>query len=141
MENPGLMEVSFEKFAATMPQSAFGNGIDWAKGLREGKITPQNTLKPEQTVMTLPDKLRQPLKLGTTSPRSDVIFSHEEHFAGLDCSSCHPDIFNIKKKGTQQFSMEANLYGSFCGACHMMVAFPLSDCRRCHPSMSNYYGR
>ena len=138
MENPGLMEAAFEKFAARMPQSAFGNGIDWSKAMREGKITPRNSLKPDQTIMAFPDKLKQPLKLGTTSPRSDVIFSHEEHFAELDCSSCHPDIFNIKKKGTQQFSMEANLYGSFCGACHMMVAFPMNDCRRCHPSMSNY---
>jgi len=139
MENPGVMEAALEKFAATMPPSNFGNGIDWTKAVKEGKITPRNSLKPEQTVMTLPDKLRQPLKLGTSSPRSDVVFSHEEHFAGLDCSSCHPDIFNIKKKGTQQFSMEANLYGSFCGACHMYVAFPMNDCRRCHPSISNYY--
>jgi c(7)-type cytochrome triheme protein len=138
MENPGLMEATFEKFAATLPQSTFGNGIDWAKALRDGKINPRNSLSGEQITMTLPDKLRQPLKLGTTSPRSDVIFSHSEHFAGLDCSSCHPDIFNIKKKGTQKFSMEANLYGSYCGACHMFVAFPMNDCRRCHPSMSNY---
>ena len=141
MADPALLEAPFEKFAAPLPQASFGNGIDWVKALREGKITPRNTLKPEQSVMAFPDKLRQPMKLGTISPRSDVIFSHAEHFAELDCSSCHPDIFNIKKKGTQQFSMEANLYGSFCGACHMMVAFPLSDCRRCHPSMSNYYGR
>ena len=139
MENPAAMEALFEKFALPLPHSTFGNGIDWTKALKEGKISPLNTLKPAPSVMSLPDNLRQPLKLGTTSPRSDVTFSHEEHFAGLDCSSCHPDIFNIKKKGTQQFSMEANLYGSFCGACHMFVAFPMNDCRRCHPSMSNYY--
>lgn len=139
MENPGLMEASFEKFASVMPHSTFGNGIDWSLALKEGKISPRTALKPAQSGMPLPDNLRQPLKLGTTSPRSDVIFSHTEHFAELECSSCHPDIFNIKKKGTQQFSMEANLYGSFCGACHMYVAFPMNDCRRCHPSISNYY--
>ncbi len=139
LENQKSLEVAFEKFAATMPPASFGNGIDWIKALREGKITPRNTLTPEQSSMTLPEKLRQPLKLGTVSPRSDVLFSHAEHFAELDCSSCHPEIFNIKKKGTQQFSMEANLYGSYCGACHMFVSFPMNDCRRCHSSMSNYY--
>ena len=140
MENPDLMEAAFKKFAAAMPQSTFGNGVDWAKALREGKISPRTTLKPGLSAMTLPDKLRQPLKLGTTSPRSDVVFSHEDHFEELECSSCHPDIFNIKKKGTQKFTMEANLYGSYCGACHMYVAFPMKDCRQCHPSMSSYYG-
>jgi c(7)-type cytochrome triheme protein len=139
MENRGTMAAAFEQFASTMPASTLGNGIDWAKALKEKKITPLTTLVPEQGVMTLPEKLREPLKLGTTSVNSDVSFSHALHFAELDCSSCHPDIFNIKKKGTQQFTMEANLFGSYCGVCHNFVAFPMNDCRRCHSSMSNYY--
>ena len=140
MDKPELMIPVFEKFAATMPATTSGNGIDWAKAMSEEKITPITTLLAGQSTMSLPEKLRQPLRLETTSPRSDVIFSHEQHFSILDCSSCHPDIFDIKKKGTLLFSMEANVYGSFCGSCHMKVAFPMNDCRRCHPSMSSYSG-
>ena len=33
MENPRLMEAALEKFAASMPQATFGNGIDWSKAL------------------------------------------------------------------------------------------------------------
>jgi c(7)-type cytochrome triheme protein len=138
MENPQLLAAALEKVAATMPVSNSGNGIDWAKAMREGKITPIATLTPEQRRMPLPEKLRQPLKLGTTSPGSAVTFSHEQHYSLLDCSGCHPDIFAITKQGTQFFSMEANVYGGFCGACHMTVAFPMGNCQRCHPSMSNY---
>ena len=44
MENPALLEAAFDKFAASLPQSAFGNGIDWSRALREGKISPRNSL-------------------------------------------------------------------------------------------------
>jgi hypothetical protein len=33
--------------------------------------------------------------------------------------------------------MDSNIYGNFCGACHLQVAFPMNDCRRCHTSMGN----
>jgi c(7)-type cytochrome triheme protein len=90
--------------------------------------------------MPLPEKLRLPMKLSTAAPRSDVTFSHEGHFSELDCSSCHPDIFTIKKKGTVDFSMDKNIFGNYCGACHMRVAFPMNDCKRCHPYMSSFSG-
>jgi len=127
----------FEAFAATLPSASFGNGIDWAAALTQKKIAPLSTLSSGTEQFKLPGALKKPLALGTTSPRSSVSFSHEEHAAELDCSNCHPDIFDIKKRGTQHFSMEVNLYGQFCGACHMKVAFPMNDCRRCHPEMSN----
>ena len=25
--------------------------------------------------------------------------------------------------------------GQYCGACHVSVAFPLTDCKRCHPDL------
>lgn len=127
----------FEAFAATLPTAPFGNGIDWAAALAQKKIAPLSSLSPTTEQFKLPAALQKPLALGTISPRSSVSFSHEEHAAELDCSICHPDIFDIKKRGTQQFSMEINLYGQFCGACHMKVAFPMNDCRRCHQEMSN----
>lgn len=137
MENTKQLEKAFDEFTSDLPMAPFGNGIDWAAALNGGLIKPVNTVKPTEHSVAFPEKLKQPLKLGTTSPRSDVSFSHEEHFAELDCSSCHPDIFSIKKKSTEAFTMDANIYGNFCGVCHMLVAFPMNDCRRCHKSMSN----
>jgi c(7)-type cytochrome triheme protein len=140
MKDTKDLEAMFDKFAAALPMSSFGNGIDWATALDKGLINPANSILSDAPPMQLPPKLKIPIKLGTASPRSDVIFSHEEHFAELDCSSCHPDIFNIKKKGSEAFTMERNIYGNFCGSCHMQVAFPMQDCRRCHPSMSSSSG-
>lgn len=131
----------FAAFAEDLPSSQFGNGIDWAAALNNGAIKPLNTRSAGYTPMPLPENLTKPLKLGTTSPNSDVTFSHEEHYAELDCSSCHPEVFNIKKKGTEAFSMDKNLFGRFCGTCHLQVAFPMNDCNRCHPRISNSFGR
>ena len=129
----------FATFAATLPTAPFGNEIDWPAAQAQEKITPLSSLSPDTKPFRLSEALKKPLVLGTTAPRSSVTFSHEEHLAELDCANCHPDIFNIKKRGTQLFSMEVNLYGQFCGACHMRVAFPMNDCRRCHPAMNNSY--
>ncbi|HEY5523176.1 MAG TPA: c(7)-type cytochrome triheme domain-containing protein [Desulfuromonadaceae bacterium] len=140
MKDTRALGERFEKFAEKLPLSSFGNGIDWAEALRNGQIAPANSIRSKLFTMQFPEKLKAPIKLGTSSPRSDVAFSHEDHFAELDCSSCHPDIFNIKKKGTEAFTMERNIYGNFCGVCHMLVAFPMNDCRRCHAQMGSSSG-
>lgn len=136
MDSTRDLEQQFADFTDLLPMAAFGNGIDWSAALRDGAVKPVDALDPSRLIQ-FPEILKQPLKLGTASPRSDVGFSHQEHFAELDCSSCHPDIFNIKKKSTADFTMDSNMYGNFCGACHMQVAFPMNDCRRCHKSMGN----
>lgn len=132
MKSPAQQDKDFAAFAEQLPMAPFGNGIDWSAALNSGLLAPRNTLKSDGDELAFPEKLRKPLKLGTASPSSDVRFSHEDHFAELDCSSCHPDLFSIKKEGTPSFSMDANIYGGFCGACHMHVAFPMNDCSRCH---------
>jgi c(7)-type cytochrome triheme protein len=137
MGDTAELENLFDEFSRSLPLAPFGNGIDWAKALASGDVAPANSLTGSTRPLQFPEKLRKPLKLGTTADRSDVRFSHQDHFAELDCSSCHPDIFNIKLKSTAAFSMESNIYGSFCGACHMLVAFPMNDCNRCHKMMSN----
>ncbi|HXE95664.1 MAG TPA: c(7)-type cytochrome triheme domain-containing protein [Dongiaceae bacterium] len=139
MKDTKALENQFEKFSRGLPFANFGNGIDWAEAIKTGKIRPLNDLNAELSIQQLPEKLKLPLKLGTAMPRSDVAFSHEDHFLELDCSACHPDIFNIKKKSTKAFTMENNIFGNYCGACHMRVAFPMNDCKRCHSQMSGSY--
>ena len=67
------------------------------------------------------------------------IFPHKEHNDWLECENCHPDVFNIKKKSTQNLSMAYILDGKFCGVCHLNVAFPMQDCKRCHPTVSKNF--
>lgn len=137
VDNFKEMDEKFEEFAAKMPKTKFGNKIDWSKALEKGLIKPKNSLYEDDLPMSLPEALKKPFKQGTSSPRSSVLFEHTKHVPWLDCSNCHPYIFNIKKKGTESFSMDKNLYGFFCGTCHLRVSFPMTDCNRCHPQMKS----
>ncbi len=120
-----------EKFAklAKFPKAKFGNNIEWATALNKGLIKPVNylTLKPPEVAVIKPILLE-----AEWSGIPPAIFSHKKHTQWLDCNNCHPDIFNIKKKTTKHFAMERILKREFCGVCHLTVAFPMNDCKRCH---------
>jgi c(7)-type cytochrome triheme protein len=120
-----------EKFGELkdLPASSFGNKIDWVAALNSGAIRPKNTMEGdyhpvifEKTLILTPDWQMIP----------PAVFPHKAHTQLLDCSNCHPDIFNIKKKTTKHFAMARILKAEFCGVCHLSVAFPLDDCKRCH---------
>ena len=64
-----------------------------------------------------------------------VKFPHRQHTLWLDCSNCHDQLFKAER-GANRFSMAAILNGEQCGLCHGAVAFPLTECLRCH-SVSN----
>lgn len=133
LDDVKLLDEKFKEFAEKLPEAKYGDKIDWVAALEDGVIKPRRSFYSEDDFLGLPENLTKPLMLKTISSRSTAIFSHEKHVAWIDCSGCHPDIFNIKKKGTEAFSMDKNLYGFFCGACHLRVSFPMKDCARCHP--------
>lgn len=111
-----------------MPSNAFGNHIDWVKSLEENAINPRfdrNDPTKKPFVMDL-NIVRQ-----VKGSMPDVVYPHKQHTEWLDCSNCHPAIF-IPKKGANQISMAGILMGQKCGVCHGKVAFPVSECRRCH---------
>lgn len=118
---------------SNLPKDKFGNGINWVKALKKGLITPVNYLKVKPARDITYDKTL--LLEAEWSGIPPAIFPHKAHVQWLDCSNCHPEIFNIKKKTTKHFSMVLSLKGEFCGTCHLSVAFPLNDCQRCHPDM------
>ena len=127
-----------EKFPelASLPHSRSGNRIDWVRAMEEKTIAPARFLKVkpppgiayEKTLLLEAEWERVP----------PAIFPHKSHTAWLECANCHPEIFNIQKKTTKHFEMKMNLAGEFCGVCHMTVAFPMSDCRGCHPAMKGW---
>lgn len=112
----------------SLPKSRTGNRVDWVKALRNGSINPRadkDDPSKKMTVLNL-NIIRQ---VKGTMP--DVIYPHDRHTEWLDCKNCHPKIFK-PKKGSNKLSMAAILMGEYCGVCHGKVAFPLSQCRRCH---------
>jgi c(7)-type cytochrome triheme protein len=71
------------------------------------------------------------------------MFSHRFHVfsAGLDCDSCHPDIFQKKRGSTEaagDYNMKALEEGKYCGTCHDGdTAFGVTGpetCVTCHGS-------
>ncbi|MGE5248487.1 MAG: c(7)-type cytochrome triheme domain-containing protein [Verrucomicrobiota bacterium] len=121
---------------APLPHTRSGNHIDWVLALEEKAIAPARFLKVKPPPGIAYDK---ELLLEAEWERvPPAIFPHRSHTAWLECSNCHPEIFNIQKKTTTHFEMKMNLAGEFCGVCHMTVAFPMTDCRRCHPAMKGW---
>ena len=111
-----------------LPKAPSGNYVDWVKALDGGKIGPRYDRvdpKAEPIVMDL-DIVRE-----VKGSMPDVVYPHKQHTEWLDCSNCHPAIF-IPQKGANQISMAAILLGEKCGVCHGKVAFPVSQCVRCH---------
>jgi c(7)-type cytochrome triheme protein len=115
-----------------LPRSTFGNGIDWSKALDEGLIKPKTSLSGSTMQIV---NIKTFVIDTQMSGISSAVFPHKTHEQWLDCSSCHPELFNIKKKSTQTLRMHNMLEGESCGVCHLFVSFPLDDCRKCHPKM------
>ncbi|MDO8991391.1 MAG: cytochrome c3 family protein [Sideroxyarcus sp.] len=109
-------------------KSNFGNQVDWVKSLDENRINPRNELA-DPTAEPFVFDLNIEREVKGSMP--DVVYPHKQHTQWLDCANCHPDIF-IPQKGANQISMAAILMGKQCGVCHGKVAFPVSECRKCH---------
>ncbi|MBI4936934.1 MAG: c-type cytochrome [Nitrosomonadales bacterium] len=113
---------------ADLVRSRFGNNTDWVASLLGKKVTPRwerDNPFAEGMVMDL-DILRVP-----KAAVQDVLFPHKQHTEWLDCSNCHPAIF-VPQKGANIISMPLILLGQKCGVCHGTVAFPVSECAKCH---------
>ncbi len=128
-ENPGTEALQPPKEAfAGMPKGMSGNRVDWVKALRDGAIDPRADREnpdAKKQVMDL-DIIRE-----VKGSMPDVVYPHKPHTEWLDCAQCHPKIF-VPKKGGNPISMAAILMGQYCGVCHGKVAFPVSECSKCH---------
>jgi c(7)-type cytochrome triheme protein len=113
---------------AELPKAKDGNLVDWVKALDQGLIRPWFDLEDPEAE---PDILDMNIIREVKGSMPDVVYPHAQHTQWLDCSNCHDEIF-VPEKGANQISMAGILLGQKCGFCHGKVAFPISDCRRCH---------
>jgi c(7)-type cytochrome triheme protein len=127
--NPGtnLLQWPSEAFTG-FPKTNDGNMVDWVRALSEGHIRPWTELEdPEAEPFVMDLMIVRQVK----GSMPNVVYPHLQHTEWLDCTNCHDEIF-VPEKGANQISMAGILLGQKCGICHGKVAFPISDCRRCH---------
>ncbi len=121
----------FASFTRDFPKARLGNGIDWEAAEQKGIIKPIDFVegvsirRPKMAVQK--DFALAPKLAGMP----EIIFSHAKHTVWNGCEVCHPEIFNLKR-GATKITMVDIFEGKYCGACHMTVAFPTTDCNRCH---------
>lgn len=111
-----------------LSSSTGGNYVDWVKSVQKGQIKPMYDYR-DVSKQPLPMNLSIVMQVKGSMP--DVVFPHKPHTEILDCSNCHDAIF-IPKKGGNPMSMAEIMLGQKCGVCHGSVAFPVTECRRCH---------
>lgn len=130
----GKETVSGSKIAdvhKNLPKDDFGNKVNWARALKDGKIKPRWSLSGKEESKALDLDIVIPSVKASPHP-PDVLFPHKAHTSVLDCSSCHPGIFKQKKGDNPDMNMMKIISGQYCGVCHGKVAFPQEDCFRCH---------
>jgi c(7)-type cytochrome triheme protein len=110
-----------------LPVDSAGNQVRWVDALQNGTIAPRTNLFAQTKVNVLDLDILLNLHGGTPM----VLFPHRQHTLWLDCSNCHDGLFKAKT-GANKLSMLQILQGEQCGVCHGAVAFPLTECARCH---------
>ena len=122
----------FASFIEKFPKERFGNGVDWEKAEELGLIRPLDYIE-GISVKRPPLATQKDFAIGAkVETMPEIIFSHKKHTVWNGCELCHPEIFPSMKKGTTKVSMTEIFEGKYCGACHVTVAFPTTDCQRCH---------
>lgn len=104
-----------------------GNMVRWVQSLEKGEINPRASIRPDTKIRVYDSDVLLNLKGGMPIVR----FPHRQHTLWLDCSNCHDHLFTTEP-GSNKLSMLAILNGEQCGVCHGAVAFPLTECFRCH---------
>lgn len=128
LANPDFRALQKANEALTgFPVDRQGN-VDWMAALANGRIKPLADLRGQSEI--------QPLDLDVvmtnTKEMPYVRFPHRSHTLWLDCSNCHPAIFE-PKAGANRITMADIFRGRYCGVCHDRVAFvTFFSCDRCH---------
>jgi len=131
----GVLQEPAEAFS-TLPPDTAGNKVRWVQALKDGHIAPRTNLYPETQVQVLDLDVLMP----RTAEMPLVLFPHRQHTEWLDCNNCHDRIFK-REAGATPVNMFKILQGEYCGQCHGAVAFPLTECRRCHSVRRTNYIR
>lgn len=112
-----------------LPKTEMGY-VDWVQALEQGIINPRDSLE-DHNPPGMPAIDFDVIFKVESDEVPDAVYPHLPHTLWLDCRNCHPGIF-LMRAGTNPVTMAKIFDGEFCGRCHGIVAFPISDCNRCH---------
>ena len=121
-----LLQEPREALSRLAPDTA-GNQVRWVEALDRGQIIPRSAINQGTQVRLREDDILLNLHGGTPIVR----FPHRAHTLWLDCTNCHEELF-VSRAGANKLDMRKMLQGQQCGVCHGAVAFPLTECSRCH---------
>lgn len=110
-----------------LPPAASGDFVDWSKALAQRLIEPRSSL---DAVASGNRVIDMDVVMTDTGSMPAVKFPHRAHTEWSGCAECH-SVF-VPKKAANPITMFAILRGEYCGVCHGKVAFPTSECFRCH---------
>lgn len=110
-----------------LPPDPVGNHVNWVEALQGGYIEPRKGVSADAAM----NVIDMNVLMNRTASMPYVKFPHLQHTQWLSCTNCHPQIFLPKRDGNP-VTMHSILKGEFCGVCHGRVAFPVTDCFRCH---------
>lgn len=116
---------------SNLPLNPVGNQVDWVAALEQGLIDPRSSILPGTKIEVLDGDVIMP----ETGEMPMVRFPHRQHTEWLACNNCHEKMFKSKAGATQGVNMFAILNGEYCGKCHGAVAFPPTECNRCHSQL------
>lgn len=114
--------------AAGLPKDRYGL-INWAKLAKDNTIAPKGSIDP--AIEEMPPLDMDVIIKAKGNFVNDVTYPHWIHTYWLKCEVCHPSIF-VPAAGQNNMTMVGITNGEWCGRCHGKVAFPLTDCNRCH---------
>lgn len=135
--NPAINVLQEPEDALSVLQTdTAGNKVDWARSLEYGFIEPRGSIDGEYE----PEVLETTVLMRNTMPMRYVRFPHKTHTQWMSCETCHDSIF-IAETDANPINMGKILKGEYCGICHGAVAFPLTECDRCHNTDSSTVGR
>jgi c(7)-type cytochrome triheme protein len=121
----GVLQEPAEALAVLPPDTA-GNQVHWVRAIEGKYIAPRAGVGGGQLEQRDTDVMR-----GNTGEMAMVKFPHRPHTLWLACSNCHDALFE-QRAGATRINMAMILRGEKCGVCHGAVAFPLTECTRCH---------
>lgn len=116
-----------------LPRDTTGDLVDWVAAMNLGEVEPRSTRSGRDAEAERRDTA---ILMRNTGSAPYVLFPHRPHTAWLDCENCHQEMFE-REAGATRFTMLEILQGRYCGRCHGAVAFPLTECNRCHSVSRN----
>lgn len=144
LENDGLHDPSNpairylqdpEQALSVLAPDTAGNKVDWVAAVRQGQLRPRTSLSGKR----VPEKHETDIIMSNTLSFPPVRFPHSSHNLWMSCEMCHDDIFK-PEIDANPITMGKILDGEYCGICHGAVAFPLTECNRCHSETGDWKG-